>query len=120
MRRRFAALLALLLLLSLALTACSGESELEEQEEEPWYTLDPEQEEEEQETAWITSFALAWHQGQTLDPITCADGIQRYVASLLYEPLLSWMGPSSPKAACVTTTPSARTASPGRCTSAAA
>lgn len=97
MRGRFAALLALLLLLSLALTACSGESELEEPEEEPWYTLDPEQEEEEQETAWITSFALAWHQGQTLDPITCADGIQRYVASLLYEPLFELDGTFQPQ-----------------------
>lgn len=94
MRGKLAALLALLLLGSLVLTACSGGSELEEKEE-PWYTL--EQEEKEEETVKLTSFALTWHQDQTLDPITCADGVQRYVASLLYEPLFELDGTFQPQ-----------------------
>ena len=94
-RNTLAALLALLLLGTLGLTACSGGSELEEQEE-PWYALEQEEEEEE-ETIKLTSFALAWHQDQTMDPITCADGIQSYVASLLYEPLFELDGTFQPQ-----------------------
>lgn len=33
------------------------------------------------------AFSLAYHKDLTLDPITCGDGIQQDVASLLYEPL---------------------------------
>ncbi|MBR3705269.1 MAG: ABC transporter substrate-binding protein [Oscillospiraceae bacterium] len=32
-------------------------------------------------------FALAYHKDHTLDPITCGEGIQQDVSSLLYEPL---------------------------------
>lgn len=33
------------------------------------------------------SFSLGYHRDLTLDPITCGDGLQQDVASLLYEPL---------------------------------
>jgi len=34
-----------------------------------------------------SAFSLAYHKDLTLDPITCGDGVQQDVASLLYEPL---------------------------------
>ena len=33
------------------------------------------------------AFSLAYHKDQSLDPITCGEGVQAVVASLLYEPL---------------------------------
>jgi len=35
----------------------------------------------------LTSFSLPWLDGSTLDPVTCADGIQQNVGALLYEGL---------------------------------
>ena len=66
-----------------ALTACSGSSDLEE--ETPWYDL--KDEEQQQEQGGLTQFALAYHRGQTLDPVLCEDGVQLQLSSLLYEPL---------------------------------
>lgn len=41
----------------------------------------------EETTPALTVFSLPYHSGETLDPITCGDGIQLTLASLLYEPL---------------------------------
>ena len=69
---------------TMALTACSGgASDLEE--ETPWYSMTEDEDQPEQEG--LTQFALAYHEGQTLDPILCEDGVQFQLASLLYEPL---------------------------------
>ena len=87
MRRRIWPLL--LAALTLFLTACGGGEALME-EEEPWYTLEEEEPGDSgEEAGGLTTFALAWHQDQTLDPVTCADGVQSDVASLLYEPLFA-------------------------------
>lgn len=40
-----------------------------------------------EETPALTSFVLPCLSGETLDPITCPDGVQLTVAALLYEPL---------------------------------
>ena len=85
MRRRILPLL--LAVLTLLLTACGEGEELVE--EEPWYALDQEEEPAEETEEGLPFFALAWHQDQTLDPITCADGVQSDVAALLYEPLFA-------------------------------
>ena len=37
----------------------------------------------------IASFTLPIHSAQTLDPITCSDGLQQNVAALLYEGLFT-------------------------------
>ncbi len=88
MRRRILPLL--LAAMTLLLTACGGGEELVE-EEEPWYAIGQEEESEaaEEGREGLSFFALAWHQDQTLDPITCSDGVQSDVASLLYEPLFA-------------------------------
>lgn len=41
----------------------------------------------EEETPALTVFALPYLGGETLDPITCADGVQLTLSTLLYEPL---------------------------------
>lgn len=41
----------------------------------------------EEETPDLTVFALPYLGGETLDPITCADGVQLTLSTLLYEPL---------------------------------
>lgn len=81
----------LLLLLCLLLSGCGAQIEVIDEGQEdmaPWQTAEGEDavEEEPQEVA-ITSFALAYHDGQTLDPITCGDGAQLQLTALLYEPL---------------------------------
>ena len=82
MKTRWTVLICILC--ALALTACSGgSSDLEE--ETPWYDMREEQEQPDQEG--LTQFALAYHKGQSLDPILCEDGAQLQLATLLYEPL---------------------------------
>lgn len=39
------------------------------------------------ETPALTTFALPYLSGETLDPVTCGDGVQHTLAALLYEPL---------------------------------
>ena len=40
-----------------------------------------------EETPALTTFVLPYLSGETLDPITCSDGIQWTLSCLLYEPL---------------------------------
>ncbi len=42
------------------------------------------------------SFALAWHRGHSLDPVTCGEGVQQELGRLLYEPLFRLDGSFSP------------------------
>ena len=78
-------LLALLLLL--VLTGC-GAAELNEVTDPGWEEYQ-QQEEQDKETGPVypDAFSLAWHKDHTLDPLTCGEGIQQDVSSLLYEPL---------------------------------
>ena len=76
----------LLLAFALLLTACGQEGLAELEEETPWYA--DEQPEEAEETL-PEQFTLAYQAGQSLDPVTCSEGIQRQLANLLYEPLFA-------------------------------
>ena len=40
-----------------------------------------------EEPAALTDFALPYLSGETLDPVTCGDGVQHTLSALLYEPL---------------------------------
>lgn len=83
MKKIYAFLLAFLLLF--CLTGCL---QAESVEEEP--LLVPEAEEEPEEDpgpALPSEFALPYVARQTLDPITCSDGMQQVISSLLFEGL---------------------------------
>lgn len=78
-----------LLLLSCLLIGCVQEEEIPGNEETDLIQAEPE---EETETSPITNilpehFSLPYAPGKTLNPITCQDGIQQVVASLLCDPL---------------------------------
>ena len=84
--------LAALLLASCLLAGCAAweAEELEvEQGWESYQQLPAEEPEEpaEAEPEYPAAFSLAYQKGQTLDPISCGEGVQEAIASLLYEPL---------------------------------
>ena len=81
MRRLIALLLPLLLL-----TGCVPERETDENGQS-WEQYIQDQPQEDTAPDYPASFSLAYHKDHTLDPITCGEGIQQDVASLLYEPL---------------------------------
>lgn len=81
MRRLIALLLPLLLL-----TGCVPERETDENGQS-WEQYIQDQSQEDTAPDYPASFSLAYHKDHTLDPITCGEGIQQDVASLLYEPL---------------------------------
>lgn len=87
MKRLLFLLPALLLLLS----GCSGTSDTNI--DPSWEAYRQEQENTapapEEEPSYPTAFSLAYHQDLTLDPITCGEGLQQDIASLLYEPLFT-------------------------------
>lgn len=89
MRRQRTGALLLAALLVLSACAVSGEPEPEPEWESYQQGLlevqEPEPEPE--EPALPGAFTLAWQQDQTLDPITCGEGIQEDAASLLFESL---------------------------------
>lgn len=78
----------LALLLCLVLTGCGAEN-VDDDGDTGWEEYQQQQEEipEEQPQTLPETFTLAYHKDHTLDPITCGEGIQQDVASLLYEPL---------------------------------
>lgn len=82
---------ALCLLLLLSLSGCwAEESELAD-EEEFWgdHTSEDDSAAQQDGRFSLTQFALPFLSGQTFDPITCPDGVQQTVASLLYEGLFA-------------------------------
>ncbi len=78
----------MMLLLCLMLAGCAVEDP-GEVPDPGWveYQQQVETPDEEQKITYPSVFALAYHKDHTLDPITCGEGIQQDVASLLYEPL---------------------------------
>ena len=101
MRRKPAGLgMALLLALCLLLSGCGGGGRDEAAiptRRSSGQGAEEETDEGEQAPAALTSFALAYHAGQSLDPITCGDGAQLQLATLLYEPLFQLDGEFSPQ-----------------------
>ena len=91
MKRRILNSITLLLLPALILTGCWHESDLNTEpeellsEEELQSTESPDSEE--NHINLPEQFALPYLSERTLDPITCSDGMQQVVSSLLYEGL---------------------------------
>ncbi len=83
-----ACLTALLLTLLLPLSGCGQEETTGQQEDTPWYQ-EEQTEQEEPSAALPERMALSYREGQSLDPITCVEGMQLQVANLLYEPLFA-------------------------------
>lgn len=88
MRRLLAALLAAALLLS----GCGDLTEPDDldgewEEYQPFLPEEPPEEPEEPAPEYPAAFSLPYHRNQTLDPISCGEGIQEIAAALLYEPL---------------------------------
>lgn len=79
-------LLPLLLVLSVLLSGCGkiddGTSFDPLAELNEYYGV-----QEEEEIPPLTTFTLPYHSGETWDPITCGDGVQQTISSLIYEPL---------------------------------
>ena len=75
-------LCALLLALAMALLLCSCWEE--EETDEFWNEALPDEQAEESSETRISAFALPYLQNQTLDPVTCIDGVQQTVGALLY------------------------------------
>lgn len=91
-----------LLALALLLALLAGCAQVPPENLEPDWEAPPAEEpeeapEEEEKPDWPEAFALAYHRGQTLDPILCGDGAQWDVASLLYEPLFQLNGSFEPE-----------------------
>lgn len=76
----------LVLLLCIALTGCGVEN-LGETTDPGWEEYQQGEQVEEEKPVYPSEFSLAYHKDHTLDPITCGEGIQQDVASLIYEPL---------------------------------
>lgn len=82
--------LALLLAAALLLSGCAALAEPEPEAEWDGYQhIMAEEKPEPEETGpdYPAAFSLAYHKDQSLDPLTCGEGVQEVVASLLYEPL---------------------------------
>ena len=86
MRSKKLCALFLALAMSLSLCACWEE---EEKTDDFWNEDVPPEEETPQQTTRISAFALPYLSNQTLDPVTCVDGIQQTVGALLYEGLFA-------------------------------
>lgn len=79
-------LCALFLALAMAFSLCACWEE-EEKADDFWNEDVPLEEEISQQATRIGAFALPYLSNQTLDPVTCVDGIQQTVGTLLYEGL---------------------------------
>jgi len=94
MTRRLTAL-ALALVLAFALTGCW---EAEPEPDDFWNDGTHSEETSPEETPLtVTDFTLPYLSGQTLDPVTCIDGVQQTVGALLYEPLFALDNSFSPQ-----------------------
>lgn len=87
-------LAVLLLAAALALGGCAALAEPDEVEAdwENYQQTAPREEPEipeQPEPDYPAAFSLPYYQNHTLDPITCGEGVQEAVASLLYEPLFA-------------------------------
>lgn len=81
-------LCALFLALAMVLSLCACWEE-EEKADDFWNEDVPLEEEAPQQMTRISAFALPYLSNQTLDPVTCVDGVQQTVGALLYEGLFA-------------------------------
>ena len=87
MKRRLSALLCALTL-ALSLSGCWSGDVSDDSSGDFWEETPPVEADTSSTLTPITSFALPYLQGVTLDPITCPDGMQQTLGALLYEGLL--------------------------------
>lgn len=80
-------LFALLLAFVMSVSLCSCWEE--EEDDEFWNESLPDEQSEETAEMHISDFALPYLQSQTLDPISCIDGVQQTIGALLYEGLFA-------------------------------
>ncbi|MBR2131259.1 MAG: ABC transporter substrate-binding protein [Oscillospiraceae bacterium] len=77
----------LAILMCLLLTGCNAET-IDDGADSGWEEYQNQEEVPiEEPNRYPVEFTLAYHKDHTLDPITCGEGIQQDVSSLLYEPL---------------------------------
>lgn len=81
-------LCALLLALAMSASLCACWKE-DEKTDDFWNEDVPLEDEVTPQTTHISAFALPYLSNQTLDPVTCVDGIQQTVGALLYEGLFA-------------------------------
>ena len=86
MKRRLSALLCVLTL-ALSLSGCWSGDVSDDSSGDFWEETPPVEADTSSTLTPITSFALPYLQGVTLDPITCPDGMQQTLGALLYEGL---------------------------------
>ena len=86
MKRRLSALLCALTL-ALSLSGCWSGDVSDDSNGDFWEETPPVEADTSSTLTPITSFALPYLQGVTLDPITCPDGMQQTLGALLYEGL---------------------------------
>lgn len=86
MRAKKLCALFLALAMAASLCACWDESE---KTDDFWNEEAPLEEESPQPVTRISEFALPYLSNQTLDPVSCADGIQQTVGALIYEGLFA-------------------------------
>ena len=86
MKRRLSALLCALTL-ALSLSGCWSGDVSDDSSGDFWEETPPVEADTSSTLTPITSFALPYLQGVTLDPITCPDGMQQTLGALLYEGL---------------------------------
>ena len=94
--RKVCGILSVLAALCLLLSGCGQGGEEPMGDVTPWDQGDTQQEEEPVRQE-LTAFALAYQQGQSLDPLTCGEGVQLQLAMLLYEPLFQLDGEFQPQ-----------------------
>ena len=87
MSRRLWALLLVLAFSIVMLTGCWEEPILEDEDFIPTENAPEEESGTDSDAMLPTAFTLPYSSRQTLDPITCSDGMQQVVGSLLYEGL---------------------------------
>ena len=86
MKHRFLKSLCALCLAPLLLTGCWSEDPEEPDSGQLLVSQEP-AEPQQEDVILPTGFTLPYLPGQTMDPVTCADGMQQVVGSLLYEGL---------------------------------
>ncbi len=91
--------LALILIMSLVLTLCACNAVEEPDGDDFWAEDRPAQEkpQEEESAGQIDELCLPRLTGQTLDPVTCIDGVQQTLGALLYEGLFALDGSLAPQ-----------------------
>ena len=97
MKRIFSLLLAVILVLSGCGVSYEEDPGISWEEYQQSQSSDEETSTPEEEINYPAVFSMAYYKGHTLDPITCGDGAQLQLTTLLYEPLFRLDGNFQPQ-----------------------